>query len=740
MFMDVIHFSIEPVNASLTTAAAPLLGLIGYVAGELTFGGVEIHAPHSKDDIAHFEAFGANAADLVSFVETLNVAEMKKNSPDYQMRGGRRQKDPSTGEVIYVERSQGPVLARHINFALPFGVPAETRIAIAREFAEFVRAHLGAAVILGVHNKLNVVANDGHLVVSERAVGADGKVGAKIRALNGIASTARGSATTDSTCETMRATYAAICNRHLDAIGAAKVFHESYARRGIAKIPQQKRNRAKEKRAARIGGKEVAVAPFVPAMGHALRQMRQLRQQRQLAAQQAICDATPAYNPTVLSPSAEIVRPQTVVADQAPKVAAPASKPNPMPPQVSIARAAVGPSIEAPGQTRLTIESVTAINIAPAVAAAMATKEPDAAFFARADLFYAVQAIDILAMPTSAKIDDAKMLVRMIEKLPEDQSPLQKQWLEDWLASHLQDLKKKALEKRDRRDRLFTTPPSRAMPVRSQNVKAPPRTIAEATPKHANPNIAAAGNSSPPVQPGVANALHEAQAGRGSSPSNDQPVPRATPNAIERAATSATPTDAKKPNGPVGPPAAASNVASSVSSPPSSAPVSAPEAMEETEAAQPVTATATEKFAHPSPELGPTADRGQIGKPSRHPQPPIGASESKAPAAAQSPDVETLSGSEPTIAAFHPRQLTEREQRMFRALVVPKLDLGLAGKIRHALGAVIEKLEAWWKAATKEERTEFRSIPAPGRKQIAADLQACHANLAGKDPRSISQS
>jgi len=73
------------------------------------------------------------------------------------------------GKSCPAKGSQGPILAREIIVALPYGVPAETRVRIVQELAEFLRSEFGCAVVYAVHNKADIEANDGHLVVSERA-------------------------------------------------------------------------------------------------------------------------------------------------------------------------------------------------------------------------------------------------------------------------------------------------------------------------------------------------------------------------------------------------------------------------------------------------------------------------------------------------------------------------------------------------------------------------------------------
>ena len=767
MAMDVIHFSIRPINACLTTAAAPLLGMIGYIRGSTRFGGVEVLAPHPKADIAHFDALGADAGDLVHLVEKLNVAEMKKDGLGYQMRGGRRQRNPDTNEIMPIERSHGPVLARHIDVALPFGVPAETRIAIAREFAEFLHEHFGTVVIFAVHNKLNLPANDGHYIIPERKVGADGKVGAKIRELNGIASTARpaklstelAETAPTSTCETLRATYAAICNRHLDAVGAAKIAHESYARRGIVKTPQMKRNRAAEMRTARIGGREVASAPLVVPTGFDLRRMRKRRMERRTAIEQSMHASVGA---DLSALNAEIGGRQTLVSGRELSSTIINLEPQQLPREIdkdgarnsAPNRTADASALTAVGERGEQAQSD--VGARPTVDDAKTSDDADPAFVERVEEYYAKQAVSILAKPINAKIRDAKTLAGHLEHFPGDGSPARRERIVDWLAANWRDLRQRALAERDRADKnLLGFLRGTAASTRETGVtcapaaaSAPARASALGSkPSEAPAMVAVMTSLNPPSQP-------TAQAGGSATPKSSSPATAAITNREAVCIQSSRP--------PASPEARAPGLAAAQ-----------PRLTEQKQAARPPIA------ATGAPSLKPAAASGSheieragarnLAQREADKQPASAAVQSVAPSSASKtqatdaqqdrqeradradrPDApgsnpvrskENRTGdgldleraasvlapapTEPAIIAFHPGQLSATEQRLFGVLIRLKKSPNLVNQIRLALTNVIKKLEAWWASATKGQKDEIRSWPKPSREQIVADLLAC---------------
>lgn len=294
MPMPVIHFSVKPVHASPTKGAASLLGLIGYISGERSFGGAKVHNPHAPSEVAYFDALGIEAARTLELVQRVNLAEMRRDGSGYQMRGGRRtERKLPDGTTLPPKPSQGPTLARHIDTALPWGAPPNARLEIAQRFARHLRTEFGCAVFYGVHNKSDAACNDAHFLITDREVDEAGRVGKKIRGLNNFATTAKARASGEigqgevgGSCEKLRAKFAEICNEALATHGAETVTHKSYERQGLQLTPQKKRNRAAELKAARIAAREIIHAPHPALTAHASRSIRNLRKTRLRAEQE----------------------------------------------------------------------------------------------------------------------------------------------------------------------------------------------------------------------------------------------------------------------------------------------------------------------------------------------------------------------------------------------------------------------------------------------------------------------
>ena len=210
------------------------------------------------------------------------------------MRGGRRTaRKGKDGKILPPAASKGPTLARHINFALPWGAPPAARIAIAREFAQWIRAEFNCAGLLAVHNKTTAEANDGHLVISDREVDSVGNVGRKIRALNSIETKVHAydpaqprSENEGGACEKIRAKFADICNEALRQHGAPTITHKSYERQGLSIVPQKKRSRTAEMKAARISAGAIVRAKPLQWPANQIRKMRDLRKKRMAAEHQ----------------------------------------------------------------------------------------------------------------------------------------------------------------------------------------------------------------------------------------------------------------------------------------------------------------------------------------------------------------------------------------------------------------------------------------------------------------------
>jgi hypothetical protein len=260
--METIHLSVRAVRATQATGAASLYGLIGYIAGLQHLGGQTVFSPHSLEEIAHFDTLGFQSTELVEFVRKLDNAEKKKHGGGYQMRGGRHADVTlPDGKILKAKKSCGPVLARHIDVALPYGIPVAERIQITKEFAAFLHARFGVAVIFGVHNKAGMVASDAHFILSERYIDAAGTPTKKNRELNGVASARRAKRANTtaadsavSACEEMRVEFTRLCNARL-APGSSELQHKSYERRGVDRVAQPKRNRTRERLKARAGVK-----------------------------------------------------------------------------------------------------------------------------------------------------------------------------------------------------------------------------------------------------------------------------------------------------------------------------------------------------------------------------------------------------------------------------------------------------------------------------------------------------
>jgi len=130
-------------------------------------------------------------------------------------------------------RRRDAVVARELDAALPLGLSPDQQLFLVTAFATWISETFKVAVDANLHNKPNNPHID--LLMSANAIGPDGTVGKKVRALDGIAS--RGSKGA-SAVERIRAKWAELCNRVLEEAGRPeRLDHRSYKRQGIDRVP-----------------------------------------------------------------------------------------------------------------------------------------------------------------------------------------------------------------------------------------------------------------------------------------------------------------------------------------------------------------------------------------------------------------------------------------------------------------------------------------------------------------------
>lgn len=130
-------------------------------------------------------------------------------------------------------RRRDAVVARELDVALPLGLSHNRQLSMVRDFAEWISREFQVVVDANLHAKPGNPHAD--LLLSANAFGLDGKIGKKVRALDGIAS--RGSKGPNAV-ERIRTKWAAICNQVLEEEGRPeRLDHRSYMRQGIDRIP-----------------------------------------------------------------------------------------------------------------------------------------------------------------------------------------------------------------------------------------------------------------------------------------------------------------------------------------------------------------------------------------------------------------------------------------------------------------------------------------------------------------------
>jgi len=130
-------------------------------------------------------------------------------------------------------RRRDAVVAREIDAALPLGLSHSRQMSMIRDFAEWISREFQVGVDANLHAKPGNPHGD--LLLTANAIGPDGQIGKKVRALDGIAS--RGSKG-PTAVERIRAKWAAICNQVLEEEGRPeRLDHRSYKRQGVDRIP-----------------------------------------------------------------------------------------------------------------------------------------------------------------------------------------------------------------------------------------------------------------------------------------------------------------------------------------------------------------------------------------------------------------------------------------------------------------------------------------------------------------------
>lgn len=126
------------------------------------------------------------------------------------------------------------VVAREIDAALPRGLSRIQEATLAERFGRWLADAFGVGVDIGLHRKPNNPHLD--ILLSSNAVLVDGRLGKKVRELDGIA--VQRDRTLMNPVEVIRAMWARLSNEALAEAGRAeRVDHRSYERQGVALKP-----------------------------------------------------------------------------------------------------------------------------------------------------------------------------------------------------------------------------------------------------------------------------------------------------------------------------------------------------------------------------------------------------------------------------------------------------------------------------------------------------------------------